>query len=254
MSARCASARSEGTASLRLITLDLDDTLWPIRPTIEHAERTLGQWLEQRCPGFLVRWTPARIAELRGKIGAQYPQHRHDLTRLRELTLAQMLEPWAVKQALLEAAMEVFLEARHQVQLYPEARSALRRLAAHAPLLALSNGNADVKRLGLGSYFTGSLSAREHGAAKPAAEIFLAACSAAGVQPSECLHVGDHPDQDVRGASAAGLRAAWLCRDTQLQWPGDDPPSLRFSCLASLADWLEVQPWNDAFDKRARLA
>jgi len=30
-----------------------------------------------------------------------------------------------------------------------------------------------------------------------------------GLVPSECCHVGDHPDVDVRGALAAGLRAIW---------------------------------------------
>ena len=47
----------------------------------------------------------------------------------------------------------------------------------------------------------------EVGVAKPDAAIFLRACEALGVAPANCLHVGDHDQEDRRGAIQAGLRA-----------------------------------------------
>ena len=36
-------------SQIRAITLDLDDTLWPIWPTIHRAEEVLLLWLKERA-------------------------------------------------------------------------------------------------------------------------------------------------------------------------------------------------------------
>ena len=42
------------------ISLDLDDTLWPVWPAIERAERVLHAWLVKEAPGILgttsIKW------------------------------------------------------------------------------------------------------------------------------------------------------------------------------------------------------
>jgi putative hydrolase of the HAD superfamily len=48
---------------------------------------------------------------------------------------------------------------------------------------------------------------------KPSPEIFRRTCQRLGVAPSEALHVGDSPRDDVEGARAAGLSALLLDRD-----------------------------------------
>ena len=35
---------------LRAITLDLDDTLWPVGPTLVAAEHVLSDWLREHAP------------------------------------------------------------------------------------------------------------------------------------------------------------------------------------------------------------
>jgi putative hydrolase of the HAD superfamily len=47
----------------------------------------------------------------------------------------------------------------------------------------------------------------EVGCAKPDAGIFLAACRGLGELPADCLFIGDDPQNDLAGATAAGLRA-----------------------------------------------
>ena len=37
-------------SKIQAITLDLDDTLWPVWPTIQHAEQTLHDWLLVHAP------------------------------------------------------------------------------------------------------------------------------------------------------------------------------------------------------------
>ena len=91
-------------------------------------------------------------------------------------------------------------------------RTALQRLAARYPLLSLSNGNADLQRVGLADLFSGSISAREVGCAKPDPRIFEAACRLLNLEPAQVLHVGDDFELDVRGARAAGMATAWVRR------------------------------------------
>ncbi len=45
---------------------------------------------------------------------------------------------------------------------------------------------------------------------KPGAAIFEAAFARLGVEPGECLFVGDRPDVDVLGAKGVGMSAVWL--------------------------------------------
>ncbi|KPK65826.1 MAG: hypothetical protein AMK73_01885, partial [Planctomycetes bacterium SM23_32] len=51
------------------------------------------------------------------------------------------------------------------------------------------------------------------GVEKPDPAIFRHALSRCGLPPERALHVGDSYEQDVLGARAAGMRAAWLARD-----------------------------------------
>jgi putative hydrolase of the HAD superfamily len=52
----------------------------------------------------------------------------------------------------------------------------------------------------------------EVGITKPHPGIFQMALSGLGVQPHECLHVGDLQRTDVAGARAAGMHTAWIKR------------------------------------------
>ena len=120
------------------------------------------------------------------------------------------------------------------------------RIAARVPVAAVTNGNADLERVGIAHLFAFSLGSREHGAAKPQASIFLAACARLGHAPGEVLHVGDHVEADVAGAARAGLRSCWIRRGDNTgghaAWPLDDVRSdLEFESLAGLADWLDAR-------------
>ncbi|MEK9721639.1 MAG: HAD family hydrolase, partial [Quisquiliibacterium sp.] len=84
--------------------------------------------------------------------------------------------------------------------------------AAQYRLVAISNGNADLDRIGLGKLFSASLSAQDLDFAKPDPRIFLKACSQVGIEPARVLHVGDDLRLDVLAARQAGLQSAWLRR------------------------------------------
>ena len=220
---------------VRAITLDLDDTIWPIAPVIVRAESALGAWLREHAPRTAERFPLEAMRALRDEVAAEHPQLSHDFTRQRLIALERMLQAAGDNLALAQPAFDAFFAARCEVEHYGDS------------LAALSNGNADLERIGLMHVFAFQLGAREHGAAKPAASIFHAACERLGCAPGDVLHVGDDIEMDVVGAHRAGMRTCWINRPddtgTLRHWPHDEPrPDLEFPTLAALADWLEAAP------------
>lgn len=201
------------TTKIRAISLDLDDTLWPIWPVIARAEQALQDWLRPQAPrtAALLADTEQRLA-LRREVQQQRPDIGHDLRALRQELIRLGLQRHGEDTALVAPAYEVFIAERMRVDLFEDARPALAWLAARYPVVAVSNGNADLHRVGLGEYFHAGLSAQSFGVGKPDPRIFHAAAQAAGVLPHEVLHVGDDATLDVLGGLNAGMQTVWVNR------------------------------------------
>ena len=177
---------------------------------------------------------------VRDELNLAHPHLVHDFSAMRKMTLERAMRVAGDDPAHVEAAFEAFFAERNRVEFYPDAIDALQRLAARVPLAALSNGNADLSRIGVHGHFAFQLGAREHGAPKPDPSIFLTACERLGAEPAQVLHVGDDIEMDVVGAARAGLRTCWLNR-AHLEWPhADVQPDLHFTSLTALADWLDA--------------
>ncbi len=223
------------------LTLDLDDTLWPIAPVIVRAEQVTHQWLARRAPATAQRFDVAAMRDLRADVGRRHPQLVHDLSQLRLITLRESLLASGDDPALTEPAFEVFFAQRQQVEFYADVIPALDRLAARFPLLALSNGNAELVATGLSRWFCGSVSASSAGVAKPDARIFRSACEQLGRAPAQVMHIGDDLALDIDGARAAGLQTAWIRRDGVQPGRSTDEAGqrhLQVSDLLALADLL----------------
>lgn len=223
--------------TLRLVTLDLDDTLWAIAPLIERAEARLHAWLTTHCPATAARFPVAALRALRQETERLHPELRDDITALRRQSVRIAIQRAGEDESLADDAFEAFWAARNEVECFADVLPALERLKSRFIVAAVSNGNACVQRAGLGRYFDFALSARQAGCAKPARDIFLQACRQAGVEPREALHAGDDIDCDVRGALAAGLHAAWINRDTRLLRTLA-PPAIVVPNLGALAERL----------------
>ncbi len=230
-------APSRMPEGIRAITLDLDDTLWPVAPVIERAERILHEWCVRNAPKFAHALPPPEFALYRRSLARELPGMAHDFTALRHEALRRALRHYEEDPELADPAMDVFLAARNEVELYPDAQAALERLAGRYRLAVISNGNADVARIGIGQYFDAVINARGVGHAKPDPRIFAAACTELDVAAASVLHVGDDPDLDVRAAVAAGARSAWLNRHA-LPWIGERVDMVEFADLTELCEWL----------------
>ena len=199
---------------IRAITLDLDDTLWPIWPTIARAEAVLSAWLAEHAPATAARWgDAAALRAVRNEMHALRPDLLHDLSAMRRESIRLVLQREGDDPALAEAAFDVLFSERQRVDLFEDAAPALEWLASRYPVVAVSNGNADVHRVGLGRHFHAALSAQVFGVAKPDARIFHAAAKAAGADAADVLHIGDDAHLDALGALGAGMQVAWINRE-----------------------------------------
>jgi putative hydrolase of the HAD superfamily len=212
---------------IRLITFDLDNTLWDVEAIVVRAERVMHDWIAEHHPEFSGRIDAAAFAQLRAEVWRERRDIAHNLTELRlEVLRRAFLQAGYAADAAEAAAQGAFAEffrERNTVEFFPGALPALQELRATYELYALSNGNADIRRIGLDHLFSRHFSAISVGAAKPDPRIYRAALEAAGVQPQEVIHVGDHPEQDVAAAAAVGMRTVWVNFQGQ-PWP-DLPPA-----------------------------
>lgn len=223
--------------SIKAVSFDLDDTLWPIAPVIERAERRMQQWIIHRHPDLAPRMDPAVLMELRESVATDHPHLAHDLSTLRRMTLGLAMRPAGCTDQDVDEAFEVFWSARNEVQLYPDVWPTLRQLSPVYRLATITNGNSDIDRVGLGEVFEHHVRAAEVGVAKPAPAIFEFTLAQLGLSAHEVLHVGDQLEADVAGALRVGMRAVWLNRDER---SGGQQAVPVIRSLAELPELLET--------------
>ena len=198
---------------IQLLSFDLDDTLYDNKPVIAAAEQAMLAALHQHAPQS--RHTDSDFWwQIRLQLARLTPQIRHDIGRWRLLGIEAGLISLGLSPANAEAtaglAFAAFLQARTNISLHPDIVALLRQLAQHYRLIAITNGNAQVAKMGVGELFEFSLQAGPDGRMKPYPDLFLHAAEKAGVAPGAILHIGDSHRADVTGALNAGCQAAWL--------------------------------------------
>ena len=225
---------------VKAITIDLDDTLWPVWPAIERAEKALESWLNQHAPMTAALFANASVRdEIRSHVVRTRPELKHNLSAVRREAIRVALYRAEENPLLAEQAFDVFFAERNRVVLFDDVMLTLEFLAARFPVVALSNGNADIKTIGISQYFKASISAQEFGVGKPDARIFHAAAGAVDVSAAQVLHIGDDPGLDVLGALNAGMQTVWLNRPDNV-WKHDDKPHLTVTNLTQLCDYMDA--------------
>jgi FMN hydrolase / 5-amino-6-(5-phospho-D-ribitylamino)uracil phosphatase len=207
-----ASSALPSAGQIDAISLDLDDTLWPVIPALVEAEREMHRWLVEHAPATGRLCSLERLKELRVLVAMANADRAHELGWLRLESLRQALREGGDDPSLAVGAFNVFMEGRQRVTLYAEVEPILQRWKSRYKLLVVTNGNADVSRIGIAQYFDAIAAAHVIGIGKPDRRIFEHACAEAGVEPSRVLHIGDDLELDVVGARGAGMHAAWLRR------------------------------------------
>lgn len=217
-----------------VIGFDLDDTLWEVAPVIIRAEQKLNTWLAEAAP--TLQYDIVSMRGLRHEILASQPALAQQITELRRQIILTALKKSNIKDpdSVADDAIEVFLAARNKIEFFDGALEVLGNLAANHRLGALSNGNADIHRIGLSHLFEFAFSAEDVGKPKPDPALFIRALAHTGVDPHRMVYVGDDPALDVDAANRAGLRTIWL--DHGKKPPGLSKPDITIYNIKQLPE------------------
>ena len=212
---------------IRLITLDLDNTLWDIEKTMVRAEKELRLHLKSVSVNAFDIYCSETTSEIRERLLREQPELRSNLTEFRKLLLGEVFfragNSVQDSKMLANSAFNKFFEFRNKVVFFEGAIDVLKALSERYKVYALTNGNADVKMIGIDKFLSGAVSSADVGVSKPNPKIFEATLKKAGEEASSCIHIGDDYEDDIVGASNAGIASIWLNER------GQKDPSMNFA-------------------------
>lgn len=222
--------------NIKAISFDLDDTLYDNQPVINRAFSKLYDHLVNRYPGIKQHYNLEQFIHAAMTMKHQLPLTA-DLSELRRMHIRQVLQSSGYSETHdEEEAFKVFWRERQDVVLFPGVTHILEQLAMKKPLVAISNGNACIRQIGIGRYFQHSFSAADTGKPKPDKSLFLLACEKLDIETEQLLHIGDNLEKDVGGAIQAGCHAIWFN-------PSDKPADNHRAdaVIHSLSQLLEIK-------------
>lgn len=240
------------------VLFDLFGTLVHFRTHIPRVEsgspawRTTLQWLEPLCTEHLpevpfsafldaLLATTREIVSQRAPEYLEVPSQQRFARALRSLGLAP--ERARTIAALFSERHMAHLTA--QTELATQANEVLQQLRGKTRLGLVSNFDHQpaaeqvLARHHLRDFFDAVVISAGFGRRKPHPAIFRAALEQIGATPDEAWFVGDNYEEDILGATAAGLRPVWLCP----AGPGLAAPA-GVTVIRSLGELLELPLWN----------
>ncbi|MGY0216956.1 HAD family hydrolase [Endozoicomonadaceae bacterium StTr2] len=233
--------------TIRALSFDLDDTLWDNKPVIQNAEDSMMLWLQSNAPKLTARFDLEKLTAHKFQLLQSRPNLASQISELRRESLRLALEESGYSQeeavTLAEGAFNSFLNKRHAVTYFEGVEETLDQLAEKYQLIAITNGNIDLRQLSISCLFSHAFNAEDLGVKKPDPDIYKLALQHAGVDIKETVHIGDCPVNDVTAAQKIGLRTIWYNPENQ-PWLGNRQPDAticRISELLSALHQLEVK-------------
>ncbi|MGI2172030.1 HAD-IA family hydrolase [Shewanella sp. MF05960] len=197
----------------KAISFDLDDTLYNNLPYVVHASEQLFELINRRYPATTA-WNSNQWQQLKHHLFALKPELAHDTSAARYAMLHQGLLHFGYSEIDAsqgaQVGMDCFHHHRSDFTIAPEVLAVLQTLGQHYPLIGITNGNVDAKRIGLHDVMQFVLHPGNGIKMKPHSDMFTLACKQLAITPAQLLHIGDHPSSDVAGAKMAGCQSVWL--------------------------------------------
>ena len=201
--------------TIKVLSFDLDDTLWPCLPTIERAEKLLYQWLSDQVPVITQHYDLYQLHEKRRLLLNNHSELAHDLTQLRIKSFEMLADEFELSSDWINPAFKIFYKARQQVTLFDDVKPVLDKLNEEFKLVSLTNGNASTVETGVDHWFDFALNSASVGKLKSEPDIYRQVQKLASIEARQMVHIGDHPLQDISGAKSAGVFAIWLNRENR---------------------------------------
>ncbi|WP_347460750.1 HAD family hydrolase [Acinetobacter sp. ANC 7454] len=202
--------------NIQAIIFDLDNTLTHRDLSVQAYSRHLTAYYN----AHLTQLDVAKVTEIVRRIDhGSYPKKEllthGSIAASVAYALLQELS-WSNPPSLDELAQFWLSHFGRFAVAMPAAKQVLEQLkAADYRLAIISNGGHNTRLniihgLGFQDYFDEIISSGLIGISKPNPEIFLHTAAQLAVSPQQCLYIGDHPVNDIQGATQAGMHALWM--------------------------------------------
>ena len=224
----------------RVLTLDLDDTLYDNGPVIDYAEdyiktRSGVEYLDGN------RLSNEVYSSVRQEMLSVCPELEYDVSMLRYFIFKELLLRAGKSSddsgAIAEDLMHDFIKVRSRINVPRETLDVLYRLKQRYPLIGLTNGNSSPKLARYEDCFDEVILAAVNMPSKPNPAMFLYAAMYVGVDISEVCHIGDNENTDVLGAIKAG---AMSVRQTQYHCDNSELRILPHVCINNIAELTDL--------------
>ena len=206
--------KKEKMMTIKSISFDLDDTLWPLMPNIMKAEETTNKWIKENFPGTAALLGKQDAIEIRDKLIKEDPNLMNQISDLRKLMFYELnIRAGYGKEEsenMAEEAFEIYFKGRNAVTFYEGVIETLELLKNDYSLGVVTNGNADLQVIGIDNLFDYIFSAADLNAHKPDPVMFEAVINRTGLRAEEICHIGDHPINDVKASLDFGMTPIWF--------------------------------------------
>lgn len=224
----------------RVLTVDLDDTLYDNGPVIDNAEEYIRTRIGVEYLGGR-RLDDDVYACVRREMLDACPALEYDVSMLRYFIFKELLERSGRKPdeagTLAHELMHDFIRVRSRINVPRETLDVLHELKKHYPIIGLTNGNSSPKLAGYDECFDDIIWATVNMPFKPRPEMFLSAAIFADADISEVCHIGDNESTDVAGAINAG---AMCVRQTQYHLDEKELKILPHVSISHISELLDL--------------
>ncbi|MBX3012127.1 MAG: HAD family hydrolase [Caldilineaceae bacterium] len=197
---------------IRALLFDLDETLLD-----RHA--SIQAFLAQQHARFHANLGHVPLATYRER----FLRHDNYGYTAKEIVYQRLVEEFALAVEPAQLVDDFYTNSWQPPLLFTEALALLTQARRDGYALAIiTNGAVRSQRPkithgGIEALVDQVLISEAEGIRKPEAAIFRLAAQRLGVQPEECVMVGDNPEADIWGAYQVGMKTIW--RRGALPWP-----------------------------------
>lgn len=198
------------TSKIKLLSFDLDNTLYDNRPVIKLAELKSKAYLSQEFKRQSVTFDFDHFLSIRNdlmniksKNQSNLNHKLENLTYLRQLVLEKFCEPLENSKQICQKALDIFLKYRSQVEVPDEIIQLLEYLKKRFVVISLTNGNCDPYQTAMGDYFEKHYAPHHGFRAKPHKQMLEIVKQDFSMESDHILHIGDQPETDGKAAENA---------------------------------------------------
>ena len=228
------------TGQTKVLSFDLDDTLYQNDVVIHQAEQAQFEAVCQVAPQArehgVEYWR-----QLKWQVAKQQPALCHDVTNWRLAVIKLGMAKFGItEQHTINDIYNAFYLARSNFTVPKVTFDVLNQLQQQFTLVAVTNGNADIQRLGLSGYFAGYYRAGEQNCRmKPHPDMLHKVAKDLNVPHYEIIHIGDNVGSDVQAAINANVNSFWFNPSLKPYLSGHVLPDAEYSCITDLLQLLE---------------